>query len=137
MSNYPVLKVFEHIIQRPIPFHILLNPDQNVPSMTIRMHKVVLHQHFEKRTCPQHCNCFIEFMGVFRVKCNWKSFSKCLHQNLIVGFRKWQGKFNIWISEYFIVLFEIFALSCKVNLINQYLLERFVVYWNLKLLGDF
>ncbi len=132
MSNNPVLEIFEHIVQRSIPFHILFNPHQNVSSMTVCMHEVVLHQHFEKCTCPQHCDCFIEFVRVIRVKRNRKSFGKCFDQYFIVSFRKRQGEFNIWISEYFIILFEVFALSRKINLINQYFLERLVVYWNLK-----
>ena len=76
-------------------------------------------------------------MRMVVVKCDGKSLSKSLYQNFIICLRKWWREFNIWVSKNFIVLFEIFAFFCKVNLINQNLFQRFVVYRNLKPLWNF
>lgn len=43
MRDDEILKVLKHIFERSVPFDVGFDSDENVPSMTVRMDKVVFH----------------------------------------------------------------------------------------------
>jgi len=71
-------------------------------------------------------------MGMINVKSYRKTLRKSFYQNLIIGLGVGYRKFNIRVSKNAVVLLQILALSCKVHLIDQYLLQRVVVDRNLE-----